>query len=60
MDTTASDYLTEDDLRNITPELLDEWFPAWRGVATDILRLGVEALAEQQTQPTGTTSAIPR
>lgn len=50
MDATAN-YLTEEDLRNVTPALLDEWFPAWRGVATDILRLGVESLAEQQAQP---------
>jgi hypothetical protein len=31
--------LTEDDLRNLTPELLDKWFPAWRAVASDILQL---------------------
>lgn len=33
-----NDYLTEDDLRSITPELLDKWFPAWRQVASDLLR----------------------
>lgn len=54
--TDTREYLTLDDIRAATPELLDEWFPAWRAVAADILRLAVE----QPTPTEGTTSAIPR
>lgn len=48
------DYLTEDDLRSITPEVLDQWFPAWRQVASDLLRGAVAETPQSKPLPDAT------
>jgi hypothetical protein len=60
MNAARPDYITPAHIRAATPEQIDAWFPAWRQVAGDILRLGAAKLAEQQALPEGTPSATPR
>lgn len=49
--TDTRQILSEADLANLTPELLDEWFPAWRQVAAEILALPITAATPTTAHP---------